>query len=307
MPRVDDPAGNAARKRLKTVASAVPTGRRQVARRSATGRAAAHDRSPVPAEQQGRQPRRVREARRRAMASPLCAATSSGRLRGSTIRARGSMVHDVLPDPDETVRQAAIHVAGLWRDKAAIATDRALAIVIGAKPPRRGRGPGADRRQVGRAGACSRPPAAADDRILEHSITYALIEIGDPKATAAGLSSDEPRDTKAAMVALDQMDGGGLEPRFVAGLLARRPGLKDTASWIIGRHRDWAERAGRCPRRAAEADRSASRRSGRTGTPARPVRRRRRRSSGCWPRGCATRLPRWPRGEAACRPWPGRI
>ena len=32
-----------------------------------------------------------------------------------------SMVHDFLRDPDETVRQAAIHVTGLWRDKSAIA------------------------------------------------------------------------------------------------------------------------------------------------------------------------------------------
>ena len=47
------------------------------------------------------------------------------------------------------------------------------------------------------------------------------------------------------MVALDQMDGGRLDPKFVAGLLASaEPGLKETAAWIIGRHPDWAECTG---------------------------------------------------------------
>ena len=43
------------------------------------------------------------------------------------------------------------------------------------------------------------------------------------------------------MVALDQMEGGSLDPKLVAGLLASEsPGLKETASWIVGRHQDWA-------------------------------------------------------------------
>jgi putative heme-binding domain-containing protein len=43
------------------------------------------------------------------------------------------------------------------------------------------------------------------------------------------------------MVALDQMDSGGLDPQFVAGLLAaEEPKLQETASWIVGRHREWA-------------------------------------------------------------------
>jgi putative heme-binding domain-containing protein len=68
-----------------------------------------------------------------------------------------------------------------------------------------------------------------------------LIEIGNPKATAAGLHSKDSRVIRAAMVALDQMDGGGLDPQFVASLLAAsEPELRTTASWIVGRHREWA-------------------------------------------------------------------
>jgi len=77
---------------------------------------------------------------------------------------------------------------------------------------------------------------------LQHSITYALIEIGDAKGTAAGLDSANPATRRAALVALDQMDGGGLEPKRVAGLLASTdPMLKQTASWIVGHHPEWAE------------------------------------------------------------------
>ncbi len=101
---------------------------------------------------------------------------------------------------------------------------------------------------LGRIGDKAAVPAlleaagSADDRITEHSITYALIEIDDPKGTAAGLLGRNPRVTRAGMVALDQMDGGKLDPKFVAGLLASSdPALKDTASWIVGRHREWAE------------------------------------------------------------------
>ena len=69
-----------------------------------------------------------------------------------------------------------------------------------------------------------------------------LIEIGDAKGTAAGIDSANLATKRAALVALDQMDGGGLDPKRVAGLLASAdPALKQTASWIVGRHPEWAE------------------------------------------------------------------
>jgi putative heme-binding domain-containing protein len=150
-------------------------------------------------------------------------------------------VRDFFNDPDETIRQAAIHVASVWRDGAA--TPGLIEFL---------RGPSAHNRRVaaealGRVGDKSAVPALlqaageANDRILEHSLTYALIEIGEPEATRAGLLSVNTRTKRAALVALDQMDGGGLDPKLVAGLLASaEPVLNDTAVWIVGRHRDWA-------------------------------------------------------------------
>jgi putative membrane-bound dehydrogenase-like protein len=150
------------------------------------------------------------------------------------------MVHYFLNDRDETVRQAAIHVTGLWRDKSA-----AGLIALLQSPSAQNRRSAAE--ALGRIGDRSAVPALleaagqAGDRFVEHSLTYALIEIGDPKGTEAGLSSKNPRTKKAAMVALDQMDGGGLDSKFVAEMLASAdPGLKETATWVVGRHRDWA-------------------------------------------------------------------
>jgi putative membrane-bound dehydrogenase-like protein len=152
-----------------------------------------------------------------------------------------AQVRGLFRDSDETVRQAAIHVAGLWRDHEATAGLNGLLQSPSAQNRR------AAAEALGRIGDKSAVPALltaageTDDRILEHSLTYALIEIGDPKGTEAGLSSKNPRILRSALVALDQMGGGRLAPRFVAGLLARtEPGLKETAAWIIGRHRDWA-------------------------------------------------------------------
>jgi putative membrane-bound dehydrogenase-like protein len=152
-----------------------------------------------------------------------------------------AQVQHFLWNSDETVRQAAIHVTALWRDRGA--TIRLIELLKDSPPHNRR----AAAEALGRIGAKEAVLTLLDaasepvDRILEHSITYALIEIADPKATAAGLKSRSPRTIKTAMVALDQMDKGGLDPKFVAGLLASsHRALKETASWIVGRHRDWA-------------------------------------------------------------------
>jgi putative membrane-bound dehydrogenase-like protein len=152
-----------------------------------------------------------------------------------------AQVHYFLWNPDETVRQAAIHVVALWRDRGA--TNRLIELVKAAPPHNRR----AAAEALGRIGAQEAVPALLEaasqpvDRILEHSITYALIEIADPRSTAAGLQSKSTSTIRTALVALDQMEGGGLDPKFVAGLLASSdPVLKETASWIVGRHREWA-------------------------------------------------------------------
>jgi putative heme-binding domain-containing protein len=71
-------------------------------------------------------------------------------------------------------------------------------------------------------------------------LTFALIEIADREGTMVGLRSANVLTRRAAMIALDQMDGGRLEAAFVAPeLSAADPRMKKVAWWIASRHADW--------------------------------------------------------------------
>src|SRR5262249_19701693 len=84
--------------------------------------------------------------------------------------------------------------------------------------------------------------AKKQDRVLEHSIIYALIELNDPKATAAGLNAFSPFEARAALIALDQMDEGGLKPDMVTPwLTSHDPARRETALWVVGHHPEWGD------------------------------------------------------------------
>src|SRR5262249_40343649 len=149
-------------------------------------------------------------------------------------------VRRALDDTDETVRQAAAHSVSLWRDREAVPQ---LLALLKNHSPHNAR---VAAEALGRIGDRATVPALLDaagkpaDRALEHSLTYALIEIADPKGTARGLDSKNVLTRRAALVALDQMDGGGLDARALAReLAAAQPALKETAAWIVGRHPEW--------------------------------------------------------------------
>src|SRR5262249_31929654 len=86
----------------------------------------------------------------------------------------------------------------------------------------------------------------ANDRAVEHALTYALIEIGAREATARGLKSEDARVRRAALVALDQMDEGKLEAKVVIGELeSADPAVRRTAWWIAGRRPEWGQELGK--------------------------------------------------------------
>ena len=149
-------------------------------------------------------------------------------------------VRAAIEDRDETVRQAALHSAGLWRDAGALPRVTE-ALKSGTPAVRRGAA-----EALGRIGNPSAVPdllaaaAAPLDRILEHSVVYALIEIGDPASTRAGLHAASSRASRAALIALDQMDNGALAPDPVIALLDSPDSIsKDTAWWIAAHHAEW--------------------------------------------------------------------
>jgi putative membrane-bound dehydrogenase-like protein len=161
-----------------------------------------------------------------------------------------AFVRDALNDPDEIVRQAAIHSISIWRDPEAVP---ALMPLLGSESLANYR---AAAEALGRIGdpttvpgllaAIGEPGGSAtgghSDRVLEHSLTFALIEIGDVKGTVAVLDSPNFCTRRAALITLDQIKGGGLTPEIVTQELESADvplRLKETAWWIAGRHPDW--------------------------------------------------------------------
>jgi putative heme-binding domain-containing protein len=132
----------------------------------------------------------------------------------------------------------------VWRDAG---SREQLASAVASGPPPIARAAAEALGRIGDARAVRAIVAAAaasgGDRVLEHSLTYALIEIRNPEATA--VASHEiiaPRARRAALIALDQMDGAHLTPDAVLPLVDHAdPILRETAWWIAARHADWGD------------------------------------------------------------------
>ena len=85
----------------------------------------------------------------------------------------------------------------------------------------------------------------ANDRISQHSVIFALIELADPLDTRVGLIASPPRTMAAALIALDQMPGGDLKPNDVIPRLgASDATLRDAARWIARAASRVGQRAG---------------------------------------------------------------
>ena len=148
-----------------------------------------------------------------------------------------------LSDSDETVRHAAIHSVSVWRDREAAQSlmghlqDPSMALRRSAAEALGRIG------DVLTVGPLIRAAAGCSDRTLEHSLIYALIEIANPEVTAAFVGNSElPAECRrVALIALDQMEGSTLKSQMVTPLLmASDPILKETASWLVGHHPEWA-------------------------------------------------------------------
>jgi putative membrane-bound dehydrogenase-like protein len=149
-------------------------------------------------------------------------------------------VRAALDDRDLTVRHAALHAAALWRDRGALPQVRAA---LASKQPAIQR---VAAEALGRIGDARVVPdllaasAPKPDRALEHSLTYALIEIADAPSTRAGLTATSARTRRTALIALDQMTPPALEADVIVPLLdASDTMTSKTAWWIAGHHREW--------------------------------------------------------------------
>lgn len=89
---------------------------------------------------------------------------------------------------------------------------------------------------------------AGGDVVLERSLVRALIEAGEPaalrselaKAANSGAGRLPAARLRAVLIALDQREGGGLEPAEVVTFLgAADERLRRAADWILTRHPEW--------------------------------------------------------------------
>jgi putative membrane-bound dehydrogenase-like protein len=156
-----------------------------------------------------------------------------------------TLVRGRLSDGEMTVRLAAAYAVGLHRDAVAL-PELAKRVVSDPSP--------AVRREtataLGRIRKSEAVPAllesirAGGDRFLEHALIYALIDIANREATLKGLQDTHPQVRRAALIALDQMDGGDLTPNLVTPLLnTPDPGLQQTARAILIAHPAWSQEA----------------------------------------------------------------
>ena len=149
-----------------------------------------------------------------------------------------------LHDSDPSVRHVALYDVSLWRDPAGLGA----AVTLLGDPDLGVRRIAAE--ALGRIGKDQAVDAlikasetlGSADRILEHSLTFALIEIAAPEATSHGLQASSARTRRVALIALDQMPHGGLKPEQVTPLLRDKDELiRETARWIVSRHDNWGE------------------------------------------------------------------
>jgi putative heme-binding domain-containing protein len=152
-----------------------------------------------------------------------------------------SAVRRALADPVSSVRLAAIHAVGLWRD--AGASDELCRVVASDTPAVRRKAAEA----LGRMGRREAVPALLDglraggDRFLEHAMIFALIQINDRSSTLAALNDPIPRVRRAGLIALEQMANGRLTESIVAPLLASSdPELQRAALEVVCRRPAWS-------------------------------------------------------------------
>ena len=159
-------------------------------------------------------------------------------------------VRIALNDSDETVRQAALHVISVWRDANAEAE---VVKLLKSDSAHNRRAAAEALGRIGTAGVIEPilDPTAPIDRSLEHSLAYALIEIGDAEGIRAAQDSlTSSFAERISLIALDQMGEGQLTAQEVIEILFRpyRSGgfihggpVEEAAWWISAHHPEWAE------------------------------------------------------------------
>lgn len=158
-------------------------------------------------------------------------------------------LRQALSDSDETVRQAAGQSLSLAKDPQAAESFQNLLkspSLFNRRVAAEALGRIQSRESI--AALLEAAGTAPYDRFVEHSVTFALLEIAQPQELLTWLGEDpeftrhEPRAVRAALLALEQLPEGGLTVDPILQLLRRDDEvLRETALWIARRHPDWGD------------------------------------------------------------------
>ena len=153
-----------------------------------------------------------------------------------------SSIHSALKDTSQDVRQSALHSISIRRDSTAMP---ALIALLDHKSLHNRRAAAQALGRLGDPNAISHlleASATYHDRIMEHALIFAMIEIQDAREIRKGLLSDSPHTQRVSLIALDQLESPDLKADDIASLLASDdPVLSETSWWIATRHPEWAE------------------------------------------------------------------
>ncbi|MBX9788538.1 MAG: HEAT repeat domain-containing protein [Pirellulales bacterium] len=175
--------------------------------------------------------------------SPMRRANAVWALTRIGTAAAQTAIRAALADTDAIVRQAAASSAAATRDSQASSTLVAMLTSDDDLAVRREAATTLGRLHEAAAvpGLLANLRAGGYDRALEHALIYALIEIADRGQTLPGLNDPLPQVRRAALVALDQMEGGLLSQGLVAPLLdSDDPALVQAALEVISKHPTWS-------------------------------------------------------------------
>ena len=153
------------------------------------------------------------------------------------------VIEQALGDSRPAVQQAALHAVRVAPSSSAALHDRLVRLLQTGTP--------AVRREAATAigavgdtaavGELLRSVARSDnDRLLEHALIYALIELGDYMSTSQGLAHSDLKVRRAALIAMDQMEHSQLTADVVVPLLdTEDDALQRAAMKVIASRSDW--------------------------------------------------------------------
>ncbi len=150
-----------------------------------------------------------------------------------------------LEDPDDSVRQVALHVLSLYPNVNVQA--QMMRVLKNGTPANRR----AAAEVLGRNGdkwnvaTLLKSLVGTTDQVLHHSITYAMIEIGDVEETRPGLGSTDPNVVRGALAALNSMPNGLTATDVLHAVNSPDEPLRNTAWWVLSKHPEWSDAVGK--------------------------------------------------------------